>query len=386
MARKAYNKRIQDLAHRWMKGTLTDGEQQEFDRWFSEPADNPVYIPEDISPSKEAHRQALLARVHNRAGIRPRQLRLKKHWKAAAAILLVLFAGGYLFITEPGTKGSEPDQAHVQDVAPGTNRAVLTLADGRTMDLSPEQSGIIVGNEITYVDGSGVLDNGQQTTDNKRLMSLATPKGGQYRIVLADGTKVWLNASSVLTYPASFSGDDRVVEIAGEGYFEVAEDKTKPFKVISNGLEIAVLGTAFNISAYPEEEEIRATLVSGAVKVSTGNPAAIGDQQPVMLSPGYEAVHAGSRLYTRKAHLAIATSWKDGLFIFSGTELRQAMQQLSRWYNLEIEYKGDVPVTYFSGEIEKSNPLSAVLEILKVSGLNFKIESGMPVSKLIIIP
>src|SRR5690606_28961476 len=99
-----------------------------------------------------------------------------------------------------------------------------------------------------------------------------------------------------------------------------------------------------------------------------------------------EAVHAGSRLYARKAHLAMATGWKEGLFVFSGTELRQAMQQLSRWYNLEIEYKGDVPATYFSGEIEKSNPLSAVLEILNVSGLNFKIESGRPVSKLIIIP
>jgi transmembrane sensor len=328
----------------------------------------------------------LLARVHHKAGIRPRQLAQKKYWPAAAAVLMVLFAGGYLFITGPGRKGAEPDQAHVQDVPPGTNRAVLTFADGRTMDLSPEQSGIIVGDEITYVDGSEVSGNGPQTADNRRLMSLTTPKGGQYRIVLADGTKVWLNASSVLRYPAAFSGDDRVVEIAGEGYFEVAEDKRKPFKVISNGLEIAVLGTAFNISGYPEEQEIRATLVSGAVKVSAGNPAAIGDQQQVMLSPGYEAVHTGSRLYTRKAHLATATGWKDGLFVFSGTELRQAMQQLSRWYNLEIEYKGDVPVTYFSGEIEKSNPLSAVLEILKVSGLNFKIESGMPVSKLIIIP
>lgn len=385
MAKNEHNKRIQDLAHRWLKGPLSDAEQREFDQWFGESAETPIHIPEDIAPSKEAHRQALLARVHHKAGIGSRRMWPKRYWTAAASILLVLFAGGYLFITEPGRKYPEPDQAHVKDVAPGTNRAVLTFSDGRTMDLSSEQSGIIVGDEITYVDGSGISDNRQQTTDNRR-MSLATPKGGQYRIVLADGTRVWLNAASVLTYPAAFSGDDRVVEIAGEGYFEVAEDKKKPFKVISNGLEIDVLGTAFNISAYPEEEEIRATLVSGAVKVSTGNPAAIGDQQPVMLSPGYEAIHAGNRLYTRKAHLTTATGWKDGLFVFSGTELRQAMQQLSRWYNIEIEYKGDVPTTYFSGEIEKSNPLSAVLEILKVSGLNFQIEPGMPISKLIIIP
>lgn len=392
MAKNEQNTRMQDLANRWLNGSLSEDEQREFDDWFTTPADTPIFIQEDIAPSKEAHRRVLLGRIYEKAKIR-RRYRQMKVYGAVAAALLVAFVGSYLIYEKSSTDFEKSDIVQLEDVAPGTNRAVLTLADGTVVDLNSDQEGIVIGEEITYIDGGGVLDfkedlrlddtySGRSHKDlhgNSSLMLLTTPRGGQYRIVLSDGSKVWLNSASSLKYPAVFSADERVVEIVGEGYFEIARDTERPFMVVSKGQKVNVLGTAFNVSAYPEETEVRTTLISGSLNVSARNSS-------VMLTPGQESIYTDNNLYARTADVAQTIDWKNGLFTFSNTELRKAMTKLSRWYNLDVEYRGAVPTTYFSGEIEMSLHLSSVLDILKESGLNFKLEVGEPVSKLIIMP
>lgn len=384
MAKNEQNRRMQDLASRWLNGSLSEVEQQEFDEWFSISAETPIYIQEDIASSKEMHRRKLLEKVYREAKIRRRPKRIRIYG-AVAAILLASFVGIYCVIYEKA--GGNVEGVHfveLEDVAPGTNKAMLTLADGTIVDLSADQEGIVVGQEITYTDGRPVLDtnNGEineELHDSASLMILNIPKGGTYRVVLSDGTKVWLNAASSLKYPAVFSSNERTIELEGEGYFEVAEDSKRPFKVLCGGQEINVLGTAFNVLAYPEEKEVKTTLVNGSLNVSAR-------QSSVRLKPGEESVWADNRLYTQIADIERATGWKNGLFRFSNTELKTAMMELSRWYNIEIEYRGAVPVTYFSGEIERSLHLSSVLDILKESGLNFKLEVRGKTHKLVIMP
>lgn len=384
MAKNEQNRRMQDLASRWLNGSLSEVEQQEFDEWFSTPAETPIFIEEDIAPSKEMHRRKLLKKVYKKAKIRHRYKRIPVYG-AVAAIFLAVLGGIYVIYDKTGTKMEDLHFVELEDVGPGTNKAALTLANGTIVDLSSDQEGIVVGQEITYTDGRPVLDTKnnneiyEKSHDTSSLMILNIPKGGQYRVVLSDGSKVWLNAASSLKYPAVFSPNERIVELEGEGYFEVAEDSKRPFKVLCEDQEINVLGTVFNVLAYPEEKEVKTTLISGSLNVSV-------QQSSVMLKPQEESVWTNNRLYTQTADIKQATGWKDGLFRFSNTELKTAMMELSRWYNLDIEYRGVVPTTYFSGEIERSLHLSSVLDILKESGLNFKLEARSKTNTLVIMP
>src|SRR5690606_11055125 len=218
-----------------------------------------------------------------------------------------------------------------EDIAPGRNRATLSFADGRTIDLNDGKTGIVVGERISYLDGSEVSDIRNLATDIQDngncnlssntpcLMSLKTPKGGTYQITLPDGTKVWLNAASTLKYPSRFEGDERIVEIEGEGYFSVVRDKGSPFKVISKGQEIEVLGTKFNIAAYPDDHAMKTTLVEGKVKVSSLLQASIES----VLIPGQQAVTQGANIEVHTVDIAQYIAWKDGNFHFDNISLAE---------------------------------------------------------------
>lgn len=209
--------------------------------------------------------------------------------------------------------------------------------------------------------------------------TLRTPRGGMYDLILPDGTKVVLNAASSISYPVVFSGKERLVEMQGEAYFEVAPNKQMPFRVKINEMNcVEVLGTHFNIKAYNDESVISTTLLEGSVKVSS-LPEGPASRKDVVIKPGQQAQASLKKLSVKtigQTGISEAMAWKDGRFNFQDANLQEIMRQLSRWYDVEIVYEQEVPDLEFIGEIERSLPLSEVLRGLKMSGVNCRLEKG----------
>ncbi len=326
------------------------------------------YVPDDAAKAAVwGHLQTMRDKERN---LERRRIWLPRMGSAAAVLLIA--AAALYFIGPGGNEKTDPAAStHVADIHPGGNRATLTLSDGRTVDLSSEQTGIIVGDGITYADGAKVFSqearkSGSQESHISHLLSLSTPKGGQYQITLSDGTKVWLNAASTLKYPSRFSGSERMVEVTGEAYFSISADEGRPFRVLSKGQEIDVLGTEFNINAYNGQQEIRTTLVSGAVKVRS-------PQQVVVLKPGEQSMADGyGRLTSQAVDVDLAVAWKSGVFYFKRTPFEEMIQQVARWYDIEIVYKRGIPKETFSGKINRDASLSSVLDFMKGSGIRFR--------------
>ncbi|PPL00557.1 FecR family protein [Parapedobacter indicus] len=361
---------IRQLFERYRQGKCTPDEQAQLNAWFNRYA------------SQEAHGLDELQKAYetDQAVLRRRGFMWLPY--AAAVIAMVALVGAWLLLdSKKQTSGAE---VIVKDVAPGGNRAMLTLADGRTVNLSEAQEKIIVGDEITYADGSEVVDVRNKTTDIQgsgngdfssnisRIMSLKTPKGGTYQITLPDGTKVWLNAASILRYPVRFEGNERIVEIEGEGYFSVVSDKGRPFKIISKEQKIEVLGTEFNISAYPDDDAAKTTLVGGKVKVSSLLQA--GTEE--VLIPGEQAITHGAAMDVQTVDVAQYIAWKDGNFHFDNISLADLMKQISRWYDVEVIYRNKVPQERFSGGMSRDVTLRTVLELLRISEIKYRIESN----------
>lgn len=291
----------------------------------------------------------------------------------AAAMISILTMGIYLSNVDGLRKVSE--QPSAVDIEPGGYRAALTLANGKTITLSNTQEGIAVGDEITYLDGSSVMGETESRADDpSHFMTLVTPKGGTYQITLPDGTRVWLNAASALKYPSRFDVDQRVVELEGEAYFEVKHlnysGAQVPFRVVSNALTVEVLGTQFNISAYPDEVQIRTTLVEGSVQV-TPNASEVS---PVVLKPGEQASTQGSIMKVTTVDIDQYTAWKNGRFYFKRTPLEDIMRQISRWYDVDVLYADSIPRETFSGKVSRNVSLMGLLDILQVSSINVRLE------------
>jgi len=340
---------------------------------------------EDGVASDSTEVENALERVHQRlindiSATGPSSKIKQVYWfSGAAAVLLCVLAGGWLFMrnTEDRTQAI----ANYADVAPGGNKATLTTEDGRTVDLNETADGIVIGNEITYVDGTPVRRQQAAGLIHKPVsqLVLTTPKGGTYRVTLSDGTTVWLNAASTLKYPNRFAEKERVVQLEGEAYFDVS--KGAPFRVLSNGQTVEVLGTQFNVSAYSDEPRIRTTLVEGSVRIEAESHA-----ESVKLLPGEQSTLTADHLEKSRVDIASVVAWKEGLFRFDETELRMVMNQLSRWYNVTVEYQGVIPVTFYYGVISRKESLSTVLDLLRQSGLNFKIDKTRSTNKVIVLP
>lgn len=304
-------------------------------------------------------------------------------WKYMVAAMLLLTLGFVFVLTQDKKTQQSNALLAIQDVNPGGNRASLTLANGRRIDLSDRKEGLIIGKEkLTYTDGGEIA----MVSDQENLYSiLSVPVGGQYQIILSDGTKVWLNSASSLKYPARFSNDERKVELTGEAYFEVSKiksdalgNKRVSFVVKTLNQEVEVLGTHFNINAYTDEQVIKTTLLEGAVRISyQSNPNQ--SIQAVLLKPNQQSVITTNGIGQEVITLADPTSviaWKNGLFDFQDKKLDEVMRQLARWYNLDIVYEGAVPKMEFFGKIRRNNKLSEVLHILKRAGIHFRLENG----------
>lgn len=372
---------IKHLFERYLAGKCSAEETTQLYRYFDIEANEALLtecVAKTLARTDEVPRAMLYLaeQIADRAGERlrekldaehpekPRNIRRFSSWLPyAAAIVLALGVGIYFLDTRQQTSDIRLAAATIE---PGGNRATLTLGNGRTIDLSEEQSGIVFGDDITYLDGSDVLEQKQLT----QYYVLTTPKGGTYQITLSDGTTVWLNAASTLKYPSRFDGKERVVEISGEGYFAVAGDVRKPFRVEAVGQVVEVLGTEFNIAAYHDDQSVKTTLVDGAVSVKS----TLSPQSDTNLKPGEQSVLLPEgTLKTVQVDTYAATAWRDGRLALTNVPFDELMRQLARWYNIDIVYQNEVPNIRFEGEITRDVTLEKVLKFLKGSGLQFEI-------------
>ena len=292
-------------------------------------------------------------------------------WVAAVAAALLLCVGA-VWLLRPSKGGGvlvRVDKA-AAPIVPGGDKAVLTLAGGRRIILDSVPNGkIATQGAATVVRAGGLI--GYQDTGGEDVYynTVTTPKGGQYVVVLADGSKVWLNSASSLRFPTSFKGGDRRVELTGEGYFEIAKDAARPFFVGVGAMNVEVLGTRFDVMAYSDEATVNTTLVEGVVAVRDG-------QQVRQLSPGEQvALGPAHRMAVGRADIEKTLAWKNGLFEFDRMDLTTIMRQIARWYDVEVVYQSPPDSTPLGGSISKRLGLQEVLALLEASGQqHFKIE------------
>lgn len=298
---------------------------------------------------------------------------------AAAAAISVVVLGVWFF---KGEIASFPrnDEVVIQNVSPGGNRATLTLADGKTIKLSDVTNGELAKEAgITIkktADGQIIYEIASSSASSRndgaevRTNTIETPHGGQYTVVLPDGSKVWLNAASVMTYATSLNArGERRVDLRGEAYFQVAKDKAHPFIVKTGNQEIKVLGTEFNVTSYANEPAIKTTLLEGSVRIAGGTM-----QSPVVLKPGQQAENSGGRLKVISVDTREAVAWKSGEFIFNGEDIYSIMRKLSRWYGVEVEYQGDFKGKTFDAYLSRKDDLQTILAKISYSqAVHFKI-------------
>jgi len=299
----------------------------------------------------------------------------KRNWRyavAAAAILVVMTTVYYL--SKPESWGEEKITARVSkkttpfknDVPPGSDNAILTLADGSTIILDDAHNGNLQnqGNtKLIKLDGELSYDPLTAASTEIVYNTISTPRGGKFKIELSDGSVVWLNAASSLHFPTTFTGKTRQVEMTGEAYFDVAKNKNKPFIVKVNSAEVKVLGTHFNIMAYQDEEEVKTTLLEGSVKFTNGNNSN-------MLVPGQQLqlLKNGELKTFNNVDVDYVTSWRNGMFHFENADIEHVMRQLSRWYNVDVEFKGPKLHDPLHAELPFNTNLSDVLSALESAG------------------
>lgn len=358
------------LYEKLLSGNCTDQEKELLANYLDE-----FELEEHPWSADMGNREQVRDEIYNRlrAGVPVKKPSFKKLLlrisAVAATLIIILLTGVYKFFFHPfpdiSSVKQEVPRKLSHEVRPGGNKAVLTLANGAVIVLDSSRSGVLAsrnGVEVKQVQKGQVLYNSLQPAAPSSFNTLVTPVGGQYQIVLEDGTKAWLNAASSLRFPATFRDNERLVEVTGEVYFEVAEDEAKPFKVRFNGSTVMVLGTRFNVMAYPEEEHSKVTLLEGAVQIS--NQA--GRR---LLKPGMQALVSDSLSVatTRKANLEEAVAWKNGYFVFDNESIQSIMRKIARWYDVTVAYQGNMAGKEFSGTISRYENVSEVLSMLELT-------------------
>ena len=299
--------------------------------------------------------------------IRPPMYR--RTWFRYAAAIFLLAGIGFYYWTRDRSAGQklaeEKPKQEIREIPPGKNGAMLTLADGTSILLDTVQNGIVAlqgGSKARLVNGQ-LMYEGQSSEMLYNTMS--TPYGKQFSVTLPDGSMVWLNAASSLTYPITFTGRERRVSVRGEAYFEVAKNATMPFIVKADDrAEIEVLGTRFNVNAYENEKSLNTTLLEGSVKVNN-----------MLLRPGEQARVTDKVELVRNVNTEKVIAWKNGYFNFEGSDLKEMMRQLERWYNVSVKYENGIPDIKLEGEMSKDIPLTKLLEVLNKMPVEFTIQA-----------
>ena len=337
-----------------------------------------------ISPEASSK---LFKAIHEKIRIESKQRRRLipiRRFAIAASIIGLLLLSTFLLIDRNGSKeivkGEVNERRFKDDVLPGGDKATLTLADGSKIVLDDAQNGTLAQqgrSKIIKVDGKLTYDPAYKNSKEIVFNTISTPKGGQYQLELPDGSKVWLNANSSIHFPTAFVEKERRVEITGEAYFEVAKNRDMPFIVTVNHAEIQVLGTHFNVNAYNDEDIIKTTLLEGSVRFVHG-------VSTNMLKPGQQSQLASNGMIKVLSNVDLeeVVAWKNGMFDFKNAGIETVMRQLSRWYDVEIEYNGKTDDLFFA-DMRRNIKLSDALKALELTG---KIKFDILGKKIIVMP
>lgn len=300
---------------------------------------------------------------------------MRRYWWAAAVLTGILIGSYFLFLNKnlaPADHNAIAQQIQKEDIQPGGDKAVLTLADGTRVILDSTGTGLVAmeGDVKVLQLKSGELtynDSGSQT-GQVQYNTVQTPRGGQYQVTLPDGTKVWMNSLSSLRFPTKFVGQNRKVEVSGEVYFEVAHNEAMPFIAGYKDIDVEVRGTHFNMNVYDDEPMAKVTLLEGSVYVKSGNNGAV-------IKPSQQAVIRGSNAPEVRSDVNLdeVMAWKNGLFYFDEADVKTVMRTLSKWYDVHVSYEGDVPDRKFAGEMQRNLTLSQVLSLLGQNQINYQI-------------
>jgi len=380
------NAEMEELARKYLNGTITPEEQVRFENWYANFNDEEVELNNSRYKSVEELKSTIYKKIKERIHGKRRASNLWVITAAAALILVFLSLGLHFYKSKNGALNPNSIvQYEAKDFGPGGNSASLLLENGKEIKLDKLSNGekieingalfqknedgelelsIISQSEIPRINHTEILYN-----------TITTPRGGNYKIILSDGTMVWLNSSSSLRFPTAFNGTERKVELIGEAYFDVTKDTKNSFKVISRGQEISVLGTEFNVAAYPDEENVKTTLIEGSVKVSYENNSKIiepGEQTIVNRDGGFDIIDVD---------VMNVKAWKDGYFAFDKLSIEEVMNQISRWYDVKVSYEGKITRKQLIGQISKKENLSTIIKMLEFNGMNLDFKNNSIIVK-----
>lgn len=375
------------------KSTIEEGRfiESYYDLFEAEPGLEVWLNEEEAFKVRRQTLNGIWEKVQHQEQHRDEEKVTKRYLKIAkiAAVVVIIIASGLVLHWIQGTVqhknlpvAENNKEQNKSEIHPGSNQAVLTLANGKQIPLNSVQNGSIFqqGNVQIVKRDSELLsyqyqkfpkNKGKEMSTEMQYNTISTPKGGHYQVVLSDGSKVWLNAASSLRFPLSFTASTRTVSISGEAYFEIAPDVKQPFIVKSGNTNVEVLGTHFNINAYSDRKNIRTTLVEGSVRIIEGNKS-------IVLKPGEQAIsdQQTKEIKVRAVNVGAVLAWKNGLFYFDNTNIKEIMNEISRWYNINVVYTAkDLSNKDYNGTISRYSNIDSVLERLSLTGtVRFKIE------------
>lgn len=378
--------RISELIVRQLEGRLSELEKAELQQWVGESAEKKTllnnindsqYVREELQKFYGYQPDEGWQKIQSFLAIAPEQKRLsrikKSYWLAAATVAgLAIGSALWLMYFPSGEKHpAQASSASYTDIAaPSASKAMIILQDGSRVVLDSLNPGTLAATKYTNIqkttDGSIVYQPDAESDTALFFNTLINPRGSRtVQLTLRDGTRVWLNVDSEIKYPVSFTGQKRKVEVYGEAYFEVAPDKQHPFEVTTGSTTVQVTGTHFNVNAYKDEALVNITLLEGAVQVN-------GKDQKVNLHPGEQAQVGKSIQLKKQVNTEAVMAWKNGLFSFQGTDIHTIMRQLSRWYDIDVEFTDTIRENFY-GDISRDNPLSTALDMLESTGsIHFK--------------
>ena len=373
-------KELKEVIERYRSGIATEEEKALVESWYLQYQEESEqeYILEERLADAGSIWQALESGQEE-----AKRISLWPRIAVAASILLCLSVGGYFLLHKNKIDGPKLS-INKNQIVPGSNKAVLTLANGKKISLSDAKNGQLVQltgaiiNKTT--DGEIAYNNKSESNATDMVYdTLTVPRAGHFQLVFADGTKAWVNAETIIRYPEKFSGTERQVELLkGEAYFEVVHNDSKPFKVITHGQVVEDIGTHFNINAYDDEPAIKTTLLDGSVKVTEAG-------RNVVLKPGQQSIIKGSNspIAVKEVDLDEAIAWKNNHFVFDNESIGNIMRQISRWYDVDVVYRGSMTGKEFAGSVSRFENVSEVLRKLEATGtIHFKIEGR----KIIVTP